>query len=586
MKKLIHISIVLIMGLVFTGCQDILNQPPSDAIDLDEFFSSPNDLKVATNDLYSILPGKEVYTRDASSDNILRETIASRIKGSRITPTSKGSGGWSWCKLRRVNFVLENYDQVDNAEAKSKYSGIAKFFRAYFYFQKVKRFGDVPWYNKVLEVGDEELYKPRDSRELVMDSVLSDINYAIDNIPAEKELLKVTKYTALILKARLALFEGTFRKYHDLKGYEKFLKAAVKASETLINSGAYTLFTDGGPDQSYRELFARNEQDMTETILAAQFNKSNRRHDLAYRMTSSTLGYWGFTKDLINSYLMEDGSRFTDQPDYKTMGFFEEMQDRDPRLTQTTAGPDFVVRGEDSPEPIDLDITKTGYRVIKALPTRDQWGSGASINDVIIFRYAEALLIYGEAKAELGILTQSDLDKSINKLRDRVDMPHLDMAYANANPDSYQENLYPNVDQGPNKGIILEIRRERRIEMVNEGLRWGDLMRWKEGKKVEQPMLGIYFPGLGAYDFDNDGSPDVYVHDGDDSGAPDAVTSKIDIDARPLRDPITGETGGTSGNLDPFLQRGSFQEPKDYLYPIPKQDLKLNENLEQNPGWE
>src|SRR5699024_7959346 len=174
-----------------------------------------------------------------------------------------------------------------------------------------------------------------------------------------------------------------------------------------------------------------------------------------------------------------------------------------------------------------------------------------------MIRYAEALLIYGEAKAELGILTQSDLDKSINKLRDRVDMPHLDMAYANANPDSYQENLYPNVDQGPNKGIILEIRRERRIEMVNEGLRWGDLMRWKECKIIEWTSLVIYFTFLGAYNYDNDGMHEVYVKDGDDSGPPDAVNSKIDIDARPLRDPINGVSGGTSGNPVPFVQRGS-----------------------------
>src|SRR5690606_32689045 len=169
-------------------------------------------------------------------------------------------------------------------------------------------------------------------------------------------------------------------------------------------------------------------------------------------------------------------------------------------------------------EPVILDGTTTGYRVIKALPTRDQWGSGgASYIDIIIFRYAEALLIFAEAKAELGTLTQTDLDESINKLRDRVAMPHLDLAVANANPDPYLVAMYPNVDQGPNKGVILEIRRERRIEMFNEGLRWDDLMRWKEGKRIEQPMVGIYFSGLGAHDFNNDGVPDVYLHQGDPS---------------------------------------------------------------------
>src|SRR5699024_6780211 len=508
---------------------------------------------------------------DSRSDNIVPLTVDERIKGSRIVPTSSGSGGWSWSRLRDINFFLEHYQKVEDQAAKAKYSGIARFFRAFFYFQKVKRFGDVPWYNKVLEVGDEDLYKPRDPREIVMDSVLADINYAIENIPAEKKLNRITKYTALLLKARIGLYEGTFRKYHEVGEYEKFLKADVSASEKLINSGVYSIFKAGGKDEAYRKLFARNNQDVTETILAADFEQGVESHSLGYRMTSPTQGAWGMTKDLVNTYLMVDGTRFTNQPDYKTMGFYEEMQNRDPRLTQTTAGPNFVVNGQNSPEPVDLDITTTGYRVIKALPSRDQWS--AAYFDIIIFRYAEALLVLAEARAELGIITQADLDVSVNKLRDRVGMPHMNLAEANANPDPYLENMYPNVEQGANKGIILEIRRERRIEMFNEGLRWDDLMRWKEGKKIEQPMIGIYFSDLGAHDFNGDGAADVYLHDGDASSAPDEVTTIINIQQRPLMDSITGEIGTASGNLAPFPLGGSFDEPKDYFYPIPKEDL-------------
>jgi hypothetical protein len=294
-------------------------------------------------------------------------------------------------------------------------------------------------------------------------------------------------------------------------------------------------------------------------------------------MTAPTQGRWGLTKELVNSYLMTDGTPFTNQSGYETLSFYEEMQNRDPRLTQTTAGPDFATYGSQDPEPVDLDITRTGYRVIKGLPPKGpQWGSGGSFNDVILFRYAEALLIYAEAQAEIGTLTQGDLDMSINKLRDRVGLPHLNMAEANANPDPYQESLYENIE-GPNKGVILEIRRERRVELVNEGLRWDDLMRWKEGNKVEKPIRGIYFSELGAHDFNNDGNFDVYVHDGDTSGAPDEVTSTININERPL-------TEGNSGNLLLF-EGGSFDENRDYYYPIPMEDLELNDNLEQNPGW-
>lgn len=579
MSRLIQISTIVMLFLIITSCQDMLNQPPDDAVTADEFFNTGDDLEAYTNDLYSVLPTESVYMDDSSSDNILGVSAASRVEGTRTVPTGRGSGGWSWGNLRRINYFLENYNRVDDADAKAKYSGIARFFRAYFYYEKVKRFGDVPWYSEVLDPEDEELLnKARDPRELVMDSVLADINYAVDNIPAEKQLNQITKYTALILKARICLFEGTFRKYHDLGNYNKFLEESASAAKELVDSGVYSLYINGGEDRAYLDLFARNNQDMTETILAVDYEFGKITHDLAYRMTAPTLGRWGLAKDLVNSYLMTDGSPFTDQDEYETMGFYEEMQNRDPRLTQTTAGPDYKTYGSDEREPVDLDITRTGYRVIKGLPPKGpQWGSGGSYNDVIIFRYAEALLIYAEAKAELGTLTQADLDISINKLRDRVDMPHLNMADANATPDPYQEDLYDNVDQGANKGVTLEIRRERRVEMVNEGLRWGDLMRWKEGKKVEEPITGIYFSDLGAHDFNNDGNYDVYVHDGDDSGAPDEVTAKININERPL-------TNGTSGNLQLF-SGGSFEEPKDYYYPIPKEDLELNENLEQNPGW-
>ncbi|ARS37753.1 RagB/SusD family nutrient uptake outer membrane protein [Pontibacter actiniarum] len=570
-------SVFALLAVLFSACEkDFLDRPPKDKVDAEFFFKTATDLEVATNAFYTMLPTTEVYTEDNASDNILPLIASERVRGGRIVPTTRGSGGWSWGYLRDINFFLQNYQRVPDEAAKRKYGGIARFFRAYFYFEKVKRFGDVPWYSKVLEAGDPDLYKGRDSRKVVIDSVMADINYTIENIPAEVKLNRITKYTALLLKAKIALYEGTFRKYHGLGDYETLLQEAAEASEALINSGAYSLFTTGGPNAAYRELFARNNQDATETILARDFDSELGQHKLGYLMTAPTQGAWGITKDVINSYLMKDGSRFTDQPGYETMGFYEEMQNRDPRLTQTTAGPDFTVYGENTPEPVNLTGTTTGYRVIKALPSRDQWN--ASYFDIIIFRYAEALLILAEAKAELGTLTQHDLDITINRLRDRVNMPHLILAQANANPDPYLAAMYPNVDQGANKGVILEIRRERRIEMLNEGLRWDDLMRWKEGDKIEQPMLGIYFSGLGAHDFNNDGTPDVYLHDGNASGAPKGVSTIINVQQRPL-------TNGSSGNLAPFQLGGFFDESRDYYYPIPIEDLRLNPNLEQNPNW-
>ncbi|MES2332012.1 MAG: RagB/SusD family nutrient uptake outer membrane protein [Bacteroidota bacterium] len=584
MKKT-FIAIIGLCFLVMTGCKkDFLDVIPQDKIDADAFFNNATDLNVYTNRFYDLVPLSSstiytVYTDDASSDNIIPLLAADRVKGARVVPVARGTGGWNFANLRSINYFLENYQKCPDAAAKLKYGGIARFFRAWFYYDKVKTFGDVPLYTKVLEASDPDLYKPRDSRVLVMDTVLADLDYAINNIPKAVQLNTVSGYTALALKTRICLFEGTYRKYHGLGNYDKFLTEAAAAAETLMTSGAYKLFTTGGPTVAYRELFARKDQDVTETILARDFNKDFQVNGINYFMTSATGGAYGIPKDFINSYLMKDGTRFTDIPNYQTKQFYDEMQNRDPRLSQTTVGPNFAAYGETAKEPVTLSITTTGYRVSKALSTRDQWVSNGSYSDLIILRYAETLLNFAEAKAELGTLTQADLDKSINLLRARAGMPNMNLAAANASPDPYLFTQYPNVESGANKGVILEIRRERRIEMFNEGLRWDDLMRWKEGKKLEQPMVGIYFPSLGSFDFDNDGKTDVFLHNGNAAGAPAGTTSIINVNQKAL-------TNGTSGNFYPL--KGitiSFDESKDYLYPIPLEDIALNPKLTQNPGW-
>lgn len=558
--------------------KDYLDTPPDHLIEGADFFKTEDQLKSYVNGFYNMLPGQSVYENDASSDNIIPLLVADRVRGTRLVPTASGSGGWSWDNLRTINYFLDNSNNVNDSELELKYNAYAKFFRALFYYDKVKLFGDVPWYENVLNADDEGLFKPRDSRKLVMDNVLNDINNAIEYLPNEVKLNEITKHTALILKARICLFEGTFRKYHNLGDHERFLNEAVNASEELINSGVYALYNNGDANSSYRELFDMYNQITTETILARDFNTDFITHNIGNLATSPTNGSFGAPKDLINTYLLMDGSRFTDLPNYDTMEYYEEMQNRDPRLIQTIAGPGYTAYLEDSPEIVDIKATTTGYRVIKTISSKDQWSNKSSYNDIVIFRYAEALLVFAEAKAELGTISQTDLDRSINKLRDRVGMPHLIMSNANANPDAYMEAMYANVESGMNKGVILEIRRERRIELFMEGLRWDDLMRWKAGKKLEQPFLGLYFDGLGSYDFNGDGSVDVYLHNGNSSGAPSGTPNIINVNERRL-------TNGTSGNFIPFNQQVKFDEDKDYLYPIPSEELLLNSNLKQNPKW-
>src|SRR5699024_746554 len=346
-NRILYILVLVSVPILFFGCNDnFLDRPPQGLVDAEHFYNTPKQLKIATNDFYRFFDPEGVVTDDAASDNIVPLEVAARVRGSRIVPTKRGSGGWSWSALRDINYFMANYHQCPDPDARARYSAVARFFRAFFYFNKVKRFGDVPWYSEVLSAEDSSLYKARDSRALVMDSIMADIDYAIENLPEEKKLYMVTKYTALILKARIALFEGTFRKYHHLDiPYKPLLKEAVEAAGTLMQSGEYHLYTDGGPGNAYRNLFSLTDQNDVETILAANYVKGIKTNSIGYTMTSPTYGAWGMTKDLVNSYLMKDGSRFTNQSGYETMGYYEEMQNRDPRLIQTTAGPGFKMIG-------------------------------------------------------------------------------------------------------------------------------------------------------------------------------------------------------------------------------------------------
>jgi SusD family. len=276
---------------------------------------------------------------------------------------------------------------------------------------------------------------------------------------------------------------------------------------------------------------------------------------------------------------MKDGSRFTDKPDFNKIQFFEEVQNRDPRLSQTIRTPGYTRIGNTKILVPEFTASTTGYQVIKYVTSEANDSFNKSDNDMPIFRMAEVLLNYAEAKAELGEATQPDIDRSIKLLRDRVAMPNLNIVTANANPDAYLASQYQNVNGG-NKGLILEIRRERRIELVMESLRWNDLMRWKEGHLNAQPYVGMYFPGLGKYDLDKNGTTDVEIYTG-------TKPTGSGIQFLKLGSEIILENNTNGGNVlvNPSTPK-TFREDRDYLFPIPIQELQLNENLTQNPNWE
>jgi hypothetical protein len=576
MKKLIYIML-LTAGL--SSCD--LDQLPKEAISPETFFNTENDLLLYTNSFYNALPSAEdVYNEDV--DNVVKNSLRDELQGTRIVPTS--GGGWTWTNLRNINYFLANSNKCTDKKAVAKYNGVARFFRAYFYFGMVKRFGDVPWYSSTIEVADEDLLtKARDPRTLVMDSVMADIDFAIANLEGTRQVNTITKWTALALKSRMALYEGTFRKYHtefNLPDADKFLDECIEASEDLMKNSGYGIYKDT-PATAYLKLFSADKSIAEEIILGRDFSDQLQvYHNLNYYTMTASYGKPGLEKKLVNSYLMADGTRFTDIKGYETMQFYDEVQKRDPRLAQSIRTPGYTRIGESTPLVPEFGATVTGYQLIKFV-SEPKWDTfGKDITDMPIFRYAEVLLNFAEAKAEKGTLTQDDLDVSTKLTRGRVGMPNISLADANAKPDPYQAQMYTKLS-GKNVGVILEIRRERRIELLMENFfRWDDIIRWKEGQLLTKQFKGMYFPGPGSYDLDKNGKVDLVIYEGTKPTVPGAQLLKLGSE-------ILLENGAKGGNIvvNGHINK-KFDENKDYLYPIPKQERLLNTNLSQNPNWE
>lgn len=596
MKKYIFTALVLTMGL--TSCDGLLDLTPKSQISQSDYFKTESDLQLFSNSFYNNLLDKSPF--DDQSDLYVQQNLSDEMLGGNNRTVPASGGGWTWTDLRKMNTLLAYVNQCSDENAVVKYTALTRFFRAFFYFEKVKRFGDVPWYDVELGSADEALYKPRDSRELVMTKMIEDIDYAIDNLPTREEEssspFRVNRWAALALKAQFCLYEGTYRKYHDLKlegnDYTYYLDLAAKAAGEIINDGPYKLYSTGHPESDYLNLFAAEDANPDKYILAIKFDYSLAIHHNANGHTLvPTQGRPGLTRKMVNMYLMKDGSRFTDQPGWQEMSFLEETKDRDPRLAQSIRTPGYTRIGETTVLPPDLSVTVTGYQPIKFV--QEPTASGGQVdrndrntNDLPVYRYAEVLLNYAEAKAELGTLTQEDLDISVNLLRDRVGMndAHLNMAAANANPDRYlsaKETGYPNVS-GSNKGVILEIRRERAVELNQEGFRFDDLVRWKAGACIDQDIYGMYFAGAGEYDLSGDGKADVILYN-KGTAKPEAGSGVLVYEIG--KDILL--TGSNSGYVYSHknIVRNGFNEERDYLYPIPINERSLNPNLTQNPGW-
>lgn len=583
MKKNITMNfrymILAVILLALTACEDFLTRRPKDELSHDTYFRTETECQLYTNNFYTILPAAtDFYQED--DDYIIPNSLSTKVIGNRVVPTTAGT--WNWNMLRQINFFLSRSHQCEDNAVREKYEALARFFRAYFYFEKVKRYGDVAWVDEPIDANDKTLYRGRDPRAMVMEHVLEDIDFAIENLPSGKDVFRVTKWTALALKSRIFLFEGTFRKYHGLQGWEDCLKESAAASLKFINESGYGIYKSG--TTPYQNLFTLADSDRSEVILTRAYKQSiSLVHDANGAFTSTTSSRNGLAKDVVDMYLMSDGSRFTDKLRYDAMDFYDEMQNRDPRLAQTIRTPGYTRIGDTEILAPNMAAVTTGYQPIKYVCEKKYDSFQTSENDMPVFRTAEVYLNYAEAKAELDQLTQGDLDISVNKIRARVSMPAINMDQANADPDPYlldETTGYPNVTKSANTGVILEIRRERTVELILEGFRYWDIMRWKEGKRFERPFYGMRLDGVGEYDLDRNGTVDLVVYEGDAPATAQGVVYKSLSELN--------LSSGTEGNivLHGDIKR-SFDESKDYLYPIPTEDIVLTQGVvKQNPGWD
>ena len=592
MKRLIILALALTTGL--TACEDWLDKKPLDKISQYDYFKDATALELFSNPFYNNLLAKEPFKEQ--SDQLVQYNLSNEMIGGNKRTVPSTGGGWTWTDLRRMNTLLAMAaEYCEDPAAVTKYSAITRFFRAFFYFDKVKRFGDVPWYDKELGSADPELYKARDSRELVLTNMIKDIDDAVNSggLSEKATPYRVNKWTALALKARFCLYEGTYRKYHgiNLEGhdYKYYLDLAAETAKQIMDESPYKLFKTENPATDYVTLFTKEDADEGEYMLAIKNDAGLQIfHNATGYAVMVTQGRPGLTRKLVNAYLMKDGKKFTDQPGWQEMTFLEETKDRDPRMAQSVRTPGYTRIGSTTVEAPDISVANTGYQLVKFVQARPPEGDRGdkSTCDMPVFRFTEVLLNYAEAKAEAGTLTQDDLDISINKIRERAGMPDLKLTTANANPDWYlssEEYGYPNVT-GANKGVILEIRRERAIELLEEGFRYNDLMRWKAGYCIDQPITGIYFPGPGEYDLSGDGKADVILYpkgSAKPSAGEGVQVYELDKDIY-----LTGEKSNKGYMFyHKTVERTKFNEGRDYLYPIPSTERELNPNLEQNPGW-
>ena len=608
MKKLIYILFAFAaLGAMAVSCD--LTEDPQAVAGRAIVFGDESGLRNYTYGFYNYLPDNgSAHKINVMHDHSAKMNIGVYEQGAYTVATGTS---WSWGNIRNVNYFIKYNTSPDvPEEVRNNYTGIARLFRAYLYYDKLVTYGAVPWIDKPLDPTDDDLYKTQDSRDVIITHIMDDLDYAFENITTVGITPKsntVNKWTALALKSRICLFEGTFRKYHAtgstygaqyLAGCtitaDELLQAAADAAKKIMDDGPYKLHTEAkayeeGGRGAYRKLFISDDPVTEEVMLAySQSKELSVLGEANWYYNSTSYGpHLSMTRAFAKTYLNADGTIYNEKTAggaYKT--FSQETAGRDPRLCQTIRGADYTRKdksGEYVKTAPDMSLSLTGYQYTKYVMDDVGYDNGrTNDNDVPLLRYAEVLLNYAEAKAELGTITAEDWSKTIGALRRRAGITGGDLDNLPTVVDTYLKNtFYPNV----NSAVILEVRRERAIELILEGFRLNDLKRWACGSNWQNaPWDGVYIPALDSpVDLDGDGNPDVYVTaDASYQTSGTYKTIAMTLNAQQKAVKLTDDPNG--GYVLGYDMPRKWNDNM-YIYPVPETVITKNTNLKQNPGW-
>lgn len=563
-------------------------------------FGSEAGLNAYSYSLYDMLPTtKSIFKQESGKcDYASCKTMNTFFVDGAYN--SETSTSWSWTNLHKINYFIDGLKSdvctVDDA-TRNHFLGIARWFRAYFYYDKLKTYGEVPWFDHQIQNYEfDYMYKDRDSRDVIIKNIIDDLDFAYENIrttESEGNSL-ISKYAAAAFKSRVCLFEASFRKYHGVAGEtysaDDLYAECADAAALVMNSTKFKLNTAAGTVGAYRELFSNETPDTGECILSICANAESEifgEGNWYYNSASYGNGICA-VRPFVLSFLMADGTPFTAKENYELIEFKDEFSNRDLRLAQILRGPSYKMDGKNVVPDIATKVAMTGYHVIKFSLDSKSYDNGAK-NPVgmPMIRYAEVLLNYAEAKAELGEITDRDWVNTVAAIRSRAGVNGGSVLPATL--DTYmQDTFYPDVTDP----VIMEIRRERAIELYLEGFRMDDLRRWKAGNLFEDlPWTGIHIPALDTpIDINADGANDYYFSYSPVDG--NSASKDIWIQLGTEADGLWVEQNANGGYDLVHKTVGGrkwYDDGRQYLYPVPAKVIRdyaaEGYKISQNPNW-